>query len=384
MTSQRGKRQAALAPQIEEDRGITGSPTRILILCIAVLVISASGGVLIGNVLNRVEEKPLMEVVSAFILPPSTQDAIVAIEPSPFESNDYPEESPFASNDYPKELTPEAHIAALKAKEAETGISVIEPDPFPKALQVPISPPTASDPPWRKYAALAPPFEGKPLIALVIDDVGLSQGRVEELSELPGLMTLAFLPYASKLQSKAEYARERGHEIMLHLPMEPLDHSTNPGPDALLLGLSPDELTRRVKKNLDSFDGYVGVNNHMGSRFTANSDAMTLVMDILAERGLLFLDSKTTASSVGYRFAVSRGMPSAKRDIFIDNVIEEEAILKQLRKVEDISSRKGLAIAIGHPHKATLSVLRNWLPEAQKRGFVFVPISAVMALKYDG
>jgi polysaccharide deacetylase 2 family uncharacterized protein YibQ len=384
MTSQRGKRQAALAPQIEEDRGMTGSPARILILCIAVLVISASGGVLIGNLLNRAEEKPLMEVVSAFILPPSTQDAIVAIEPSPFESNDYPEESPFASNDYPKELSPEAHIAALKVKEAETGIAAIEPDLFPKARQVPIEPLTASDPPWRKYAALAPPFEGKPLIALVIDDVGLSQGRVEELSGLPGLMTLAFLPYASKLQSKAEYARERGHEIMLHLPMEPMDHGTNPGPDALLLGLTPEELTRRVKKNLDSFDGYVGVNNHMGSRFTANSDAMSLVMDILAERGLLFLDSKTTASSVGYRFAVSRGMPSAKRDIFIDNVIEEEAILKQLKKVEDISSRKGLAIAIGHPHKATMSVLRTWLPEARKRGFVFVPISAVMALKYDG
>ena len=171
---------------------------------------------------------------------------------------------------------------------------------------------------------------------------------------------------------------------MLHLPMEPTSSEADPGPDALLTGLGLEELRERTIRNLDSFSGYVGVNNHMGSRFTADSEAMAVVMDIMAERGLLFLDSKTTSASAGFRLAVERGMPSVKRDIFIDHVIEDEAILKQLAKVEVIAERAGVAIAIGHPHPETIRVLKKWLPEAKKKGFLFVPVSAVTALTFKG
>ena len=166
--------------------------------------------------------------------------------------------------------------------------------------------------------------------------------------------------------------------------MEPTDEHVDPGPDALLTTLSEEELRARTIRNLDRFEGYVGVNNHMGSRFTADGEAMAVVMDIMAERGLLFLDSKTSSASQGYRLAAERGMPSVKRDIFIDHVIDEAAILEQLAKVEATAERAGVVIAIGHPHPATIRALHKWLPEAKKKGFLFVPVSAVTALTFKG
>jgi hypothetical protein len=285
-------------------------------------------------------------------------------------------ESPFAYNDYPVTTAETALIAPSALVEPEA----VPPNSLAK------QPLGASDdmPAWKKYAALSPPIDGRPLIAIVIDDVGLSHRRVEELNKLPALMTFAFLPYAPSLQGKVELVRQKGHEVMLHMPMEPTGGHIDPGPNALLTGLSVEELKARTIHNLDSFEGYVGVNNHMGSRFTADGEAMAVVMDIMAERGLLFLDSKTSSASQGYRLAAERGMPSVKRDIFIDHVIDEAAILKQLAKVEATAERTGVVIAIGHPHPATIRVLHKWLPEAKKKGFLFVPISAVTALTFKG
>jgi len=355
------------------------SPPRLIILCLAVLVISASGGVLLGNILTKQDEITGISISSALAFPESP--TVVAMPP--FEKVGMLPESPFAYNNYPAGQATDTQMATLSPQSRIPDVVIEEPElrrgltPAEKAVRL-------QDPPWKRYAALAPPLDGKPMIAMIIDDVGLSQRRVEELVNLPELLNMAFLPYAPNLQEKADLARESGHEVMLHLPMEPTGENTDPGPDALLLGLSQEELRRRIIKNLNSFTGYVGVNNHMGSRFTANAEAMTVVMDIMAARGLLFLDSKTTAASVGYRFAVQRRMPSAKRDIFIDNVIEEDAILKQLAKVERIADRKGLAIAIGHPHLETISALKKWLPAAKARGFLFIPMSAVTALTFEG
>ncbi|PHQ69667.1 MAG: hypothetical protein COB93_07505 [Sneathiella sp.] len=354
-------------------RRLLDSPSRLIILCIAVLVISASGGVLLGNLLSKQDETTLVSSASAMAM---QESPVVAIS-SPYEESEDLIDSPFTYNDFPQDETVEMQTTALDIR--SSALILTHPPLVPKKTATDMQ-----DPPWKKYAALAPPLKDKPLIAIVIDDVGLSRKRVDELVKLPALLTLAFLPYAPGLQGKADMARNRGHEVMLHMPMEPTDHHVDPGPDALLLGLSDEELRRRTRKNLDSFTGYVGVNNHMGSRFTANNDAMAIVLDMMAERGLLFLDSKTTAASVGYRLAVQRGMPSAKRDIFIDNVITEEAILKQLDKIEKVADRKGVAIAIGHPHLETISALKKWLPDARARGFLFIPISAVTALTFKG
>lgn len=351
---------------------LMASPVRLAVLCVAVLVLSASAGVLIGKIFKPFQEDSVPETVTVTAqapLPPLWPSARVATPP-PLVTDITIPKSTTVSKESPPESEPDVGSPAPLQEEAQS-------QPQPDSA-------TEDEPAWKRYAALAPPIDGSPMIALVIDDMGLSRERVEEVAELPALLTLAFLPYAPSLQDKVDFSRKHGHEIMLHLPMEPMDAHVDPGPDALLTELSDVELTRRLIKNLDSFTGYVGVNNHMGSRFTADKRAMSLVMDIMAKRGLLFLDSKTTAASDGYKLAVQRGMPSAKRDIFIDNVIAEKAILAQLKKVEKVANRKGVVIVIGHPHPATISALRHWLPEAKKNGFRFVPLSVVTALTFNG
>lgn len=367
----------------DKDHGLTSdrlldSPARLLILCLAVLVISASGGILIGKVLTHYEVSYEVSSINAFFKPFAAE---AAVEESPYASNDHPFESPYIYNDYPVANPVKTELVSLVPKEEiKPARGEISPNAQIQAQNFD----SVGNPPWKRYAVLAPPSNGRPIIALIIDDVGLSRDRVQDLVDLPELLTLAYLPYAPRIQEKVEMARARGHEVMLHLPMQPTDSHTDPGPDALLVGLSDEEIRRRTHKNLDSFDGYVGVNNHMGSRFTADGRLMAIVMDIMAKRGLLFLDSKTTPLSTGYKLAVQRGMPSAKRDIFIDNVIDEAAILAQLAKVEKIANKKGVAIAIGHPHKQTLSALKKWLPAAAKRGFIFLPVSAVTSLTFNG
>ncbi|USG59595.1 divergent polysaccharide deacetylase family protein [Sneathiella marina] len=372
-----GNRKSADRQKYSSDR-LLDSPPRLIILCLAVLVISGSGGILLGKILTHYEVSYEISSVSAFFGPAETDEITTE---SPFSSNDYPFESPYTNNDYPLPDAKEKQLAALSPGQIDN-LSADKPGAAAKLAGE--SAESNDQPPWKKYAVLAPPSNGRPIIALIIDDVGLSRDRVQALVDLPEVLTLAYLPYAPAVQSKVEMARLRGHEVMLHLPMQPSDDHTDPGPNALLVGLSDEEIRRRTHKNLDSFEGYVGVNNHMGSRFTADGRLMAIVMDIMAKRRLLFLDSKTTPRSTGYKLAVQRGMPSAKRDIFIDNVIEEGAILKQLAKVEKIANQKGVAIAIGHPHKQTISALRKWLPAAADKGFIFLPVSAITSLTFNG
>ncbi|WP_247896290.1 divergent polysaccharide deacetylase family protein [Azospirillum argentinense] len=249
----------------------------------------------------------------------------------------------------------------------------------------PLEPPKVApgSPLWKKNALpfRAPP--GKPAIAIVIDDMGVDRKRSNRAVSLPAPLTLAWLPYAHELPAQARAARAAGHELMLHLPMEP-SGSADPGPQALRVSLDKGEILRRTKAALDSFDGYVGVNNHMGSRFTADSAAMAPVLGEIARRGLLWLDSRTTAKSAGLTLAREFQMPFAGRDIFLDNEMTVSAVRGQLAKTEQVARKQGYAIAIGHPHDATIDALASWMPEVQKRGFVLVPVSAVVRAHHTG
>jgi polysaccharide deacetylase 2 family uncharacterized protein YibQ len=240
-------------------------------------------------------------------------------------------------------------------------------------------------PAWRRYAALTPPTEGRPMVAIVLDDVGLSRFRSDRVVSLPAPITVSILPYGDNAPHVAAQAREAGHEVMVHLPMEPLNiGSNNPGPNALLTSLSPNEIDRRIELNLSRFGGYVGINNHMGSRFTASEADVSRVMQRLKERGLLFLDSVTSTRSVAFRVAGQMGVPATRRDVFIDAKIESAFIRRQLRRIEEIARNRGAAVAIGHPHPETLDALQDWLPRLSDRGFVLVPISAVTAMRLAG
>ncbi len=236
-----------------------------------------------------------------------------------------------------------------------------------------------TQPPWLRYAAVAAnPLDSRPVVAVVLDDLGLRRRLTTEIIGLPGPLTLAFLPYAGGVEKQAEAARRAGHELLVHVPMEPLG-SEDPGPQALLTSLSDDEFLRRLRRDLARFDGYVGVNNHMGSKATADSRKMALIMRELGDRGLLFLDSRTTPLSVAGAQALRHGVPHAGRDVFLDNIADVGHITEQLRHVEAIARRTGAAVAIGHPYPETVAALSEWLPTLERRGFNLVPVTAVVA-----
>ena len=239
-------------------------------------------------------------------------------------------------------------------------------------------------PAWRRHAVpVAKPFE-QPVIAVVIDDLGLNRPNTRRTIELPGPLTLALMTYAETLQDFADRARSNGHELLVHFPMAPRDPQYDPGPNALRSELSREELGHRLDWGLSRFEGFVGINNHMGSGFTTSVPGMAQVMLQLKARGLLYLDSLTVPGAVGAPLADRLGVPYAIRDIFIDNDSEDrQSIRRQLQQLERIALRRGRAIGIAHPHDATIEELAIWLPEVQKRGFQLVPVSALV-LKPSG
>jgi hypothetical protein len=215
------------------------------------------------------------------------------------------------------------------------------------------------------------------LVAIVIDDVGLDRSRSRRAWELAGPLTMSFLPYAKDLGEQARAARAHNHELMLHLPMEPTGRQ-DPGPGALLVSLPDSELRQRTLAALDSFDGYAGVNNHMGSRFTAFRPGMETVLRQFRARGLMFLDSRTTPQSVGDQVAQEIGLPSIVRHVFLDDEESIEAVRRRLVETEAVARRQGFVIAIGHPHEATLQALAEWLPTVQGKGMALAPATAVL------
>jgi len=224
--------------------------------------------------------------------------------------------------------------------------------------------------------ALRSPSAGQKLIAIVLDDVGPDYPAAREAIALPSAVTLAFLPYAEQVGPLARSALAGGHEVLVHMPMEPEEMAhNNPGPSPLTTRISAEDVQARVKAALEAVPGEVGLNNHMGSKFTANLPGMQPVLAELARRNLIFLDSRTTAQSAGAMLAKRYGVRFVGRDVFLDNEIYGESILRQLRETERIATRRGQAVAIGHPHDITLDVLREWIPHAKARGFELVPIS---------
>ena len=245
-----------------------------------------------------------------------------------------------------------------------------------------LKPPQPSQPPERlPWLRNAVPFTlpaPGPMIALVFDDLGMDRSHTARVIRLPGPLTLAFLPYAGDLPHQTAAARAAGHELLVHMPMEPLAAGLDPGPGALLTRLPPEEIARRLDHGLAAFEGYVGLNNHMGSRFTSDRAVMTPVLAELKRQGLLFLDSVTASSSVGSEVAASLHLPHTHRNVFLDDELTAAAIHANLRRLEDIARHTGAAVAIGHPHEVTLQVVTPWLAGLAAKGFVLAPVSAVV------
>jgi len=232
---------------------------------------------------------------------------------------------------------------------------------------------------WTKHA-LAVELTDKPKIAIVIDDMGVDRRRSRLTIALQGPLTLSYLTYADQLAEQTRSAKQAGHELMLHVPMEPSSKEIDPGPNVLLSGVPTDEIRAALMWGLDQFDGFVGINNHMGSRFTSDLEGMKVVMQELRNRELIFLDSVTSGSTMGQLAARQIGVPFIARNIFLDHVDDIDQVRKRLNEVKRLARKQGFAVAIGHPRDATLQALRPWLETIEDEGFQLVPISALIRL----
>jgi uncharacterized protein len=204
------------------------------------------------------------------------------------------------------------------------------------------------------------PESNLPRVAIVIDDMGYERQAGERLLALDLDLTFSFLPHAPHTRNLSRLAREIGRDVLLHLPMEPIDTARwDPGPGALYLSMPIEDLRRNLQDNLAAVPMAIGVNNHMGSRFTANPQAMATVMSILRPQDLFFLDSLTTADSTGYHVAREFGMRAIRRDIFLDNDRAVELIERQIAALIRLAGKQGSAVAIAHPHAGTVAALMS-------------------------
>lgn len=231
--------------------------------------------------------------------------------------------------------------------------------------------------------AFRPPVTAShlPHIAIIIDDMGLNVRNSRRAVDFQVPITLSYLPYARDVQAQVDTARSRGHEIMLHLPMEPFDRHLSAGPRAMTVGMTDQAFETGLKENLNAFSGYVGINNHMGSRLTSTPEAMARVMQAVAERGVFFVDSWTSPRSVAYRVAADFGIPRGRRDVFLDHDEGTGPVWAALHQAERLARLHGTAVAIGHPKEDTLDVLSVWIPQAIARGVKIVPMGTLV---YDG
>jgi polysaccharide deacetylase 2 family uncharacterized protein YibQ len=336
----------------------------------AVAVMLAVGlalGIGIGSGLRTPPPAPPPLVIQA--IPPAPPPVVVD-EPPPPQAEPEPEPVPV-------EEAPPA-----PAPVEPPPVSLAPPPPQPQVAMLPPprppAPPAAGTAPWLRYAVPAPRVGGRPMVVVIIDDLGVDRRRAEQVVKLPGPLTLSFMTYATDLARLTGEARRHGHELMVHVPMQPMAASIDAGPQALTVGLSAEEIRRRLDWALSRFDGYIGINNHMGSRFTADPAAMAVVMAELRRRGLAFVDSVTTDRSVAARLARDYGVPVASRDIFLDNDQSVALVQAQLAKLEARARRTGFAIAIGHPHDTTIAALNGWLPTLAGKGLVLVPVSTLI------
>nr|WP_319490227.1 divergent polysaccharide deacetylase family protein [uncultured Desulfobacter sp.] len=269
----------------------------------------------------------------------------------------------------------------LKEKDHASGRSSLEKTSLPKEGSAIVyevyddvtpSPPKKAVPPNKNNAV--------PRIAIIIDDIGYSKTLAMGLVKVDKNITFSILPFSPSGTQLAHRLSEKGAELMLHLPMEPTQYpKVNPGPGALLSSMSPDALLTQLRKDIQAVPGTVGVNNHMGSRLTADSDKMNQIFTVLKKSDLFFIDSRTSVESKGEQSARMFQLKFSHRDVFLDNFQDVEYISGQMKKLIKLAKEHGSAIGIGHPHQATLDALKRELPKLKGK-VQLVPASKLVEI----
>lgn len=219
----------------------------------------------------------------------------------------------------------------------------------------------------------------QPKVAIIMDDLGANLEVAQRAAALDSHITLAIIPDLRYANKTMHIAAQHAKEVMVHLPMEPINYPDhNPGEMALMLDMNDVELRRRTAYYLQKLPLAKGCNNHMGSAFTQAPHQMATVLEQLSARGLYFVDSLTSATSVGAEQARILAVPSTTRDVFLDNERDVEKITSQLTKLLRIAQKNGSAIGICHPYPETMVVLDNCASLAAKYGVEVVPASQLV------
>ena len=216
-----------------------------------------------------------------------------------------------------------------------------------------------------------------PSIVIIIDDVGYDGQNLTRAMSIDPNLNFAILPNSTRAPEMAQRLNDRGFEILCHLPMEPRDRRVSPGANAVNVSMSDDEIIAATRANIAGVPHARGMNNHMGSRATADRRVMTDVMRALPD-GMYFIDSRTGGGSVAAAVAREMNVKTAVRHVFLDDVQTEAGVRRQLATLSSAARAKGIAIGIGHPHDVTLRVLAAEAPKLRARGFRFARASEVV------
>ena len=280
-----------------------------------------------------------------------------------------------------RDETPSVDLAIATPRKPVQTIALALPDPA--LLQetnqgaLPIIGPDGREP-WRVYGRAVEPASGLPRLAIIVSGLGLSANATQRAIRLPKEVTLSFTPYGADLEADVAAAREAGHEVLLDLPMEPISYpADDPGPHTLLTSLNPSENNARLDWLLGRFKGYVGVINHMGSRFTASPDPLRPILRALKERGLMFVDSRSTSKSVAGALAGHMQLPRVVNDSFLDHEPRRDAIDQSFAAAEGDARARGVAVVMARPFSVTLERMAAWLPMLESRGIEIVPVTAL-------
>lgn len=358
--------------------GVSGEVGRHALRLIGlILVVGVAVGTLAGvRAAARNEPAVLVQM-------PANPDELALIQSS-LRSEPKLQEDPQATSD--PVLIPELR-PGLSEPGPQTAFMRFEED-FPEGFDPNKSPDVKELPGATPVSASVPadpaflPTPAKARIALIIDDLGLHEGRARQIADLPAVMTLSWLPYAEHIREQTQYGFERGHQIFAHVPMQP-GGDEDPGPNALMTWHGRTEIKSLLDVQLSEFAGLTGINNHMGSRFTENPMSMAWLMAEVKARDLLFVDSLTSPRSEGAGVAKAYGLPFLKRDFFIDHDAKGNAALveQRLADLEALALERGEVIAIGHPYIETVAGLEAWIPAAKSRGIEFITVSRLTAVQ---
>ncbi len=232
---------------------------------------------------------------------------------------------------------------------------------------------------------LDPGFSGTPRIALIIDDLGNTLQAGERTAALRGPVACAILPHTPFGQTIAKQAFLAGKEVLLHLPLQAVEQYELTGSGTIKIDNTRTQLVRIFEADIVSIPHVVGVSNHMGSLLTRHPGHMEWLMDAVKAHGnLFFVDSYTTVSSVALQLAHERGVPSIRRDVFLDNVPTEAAIDRQFQRLKKRAKKNGYAVGIGHPYPQTLRYLERMLPALIDEGIELVSVSRLIGQGVDG